>query len=219
MTAGSPLTPPILHPFLLFLSPALSGFRYGFRVRFTHAVLIYLLHSPSRRHRREGGGGPLAPLGRPLRAAWSHGYNLAKFALLYKTLLVILRGRTNSDGGWRGRPERNWHAAVAGAAGGFLVWGDGSEANVQILLYLFGRVALACYRAARVGAGKACADSAASACSPYAVRVSPPVSARAASAAIWGAVMYLFERWPQHLQRGLRSSMNEIYRADDTLRD
>uniref|UniRef100_A0A7S1BD84 Peroxisomal membrane protein 4 n=1 Tax=Corethron hystrix TaxID=216773 RepID=A0A7S1BD84_9STRA len=217
-----------------FLS-ALYGFRYGFRVRFLHTFFLSLLHLSRRRdsiHRHI--------LGRPLRKAWTHGYNLARFAYLYKIILYMLRrnsGNINIMGGFAtsppiiGRPEKYWHAALAGAFGGWFLWGEEGEINTQILLYLFSRVFLAGIKAVSSeviappqsiiqGKGPSAAAAATSLYSPCSATSFPSilqssVIRRSTAAAIWAAVMYQFERCPEYLQRGLRSSMEEIYRADE----
>ena len=97
-----------------------------------------------------------------------------------------------------GHPERSHHALVAGAVGGYLVWGRYSSVNYQIVLYLTSRVLAAlCKRHVRL---------------PEALqRRGYPLVA----AIVWGLVMLLFEEDPDVLHPSLRTSMEEIYRIRD----
>jgi peroxisomal membrane protein 4 len=93
-----------------------------------------------------------------------------------------------------GYPERNHHALIAGAIGGYFVWGRSSKINVQINLYLLSRVVIALLK--RHG---------------WHVEESKERYAWFA-ALIWGIVMYLFEDEPGSLHPSLKMSMDEIYR-------
>jgi len=97
-----------------------------------------------------------------------------------------------------GYPERSYHALVAGAVGGYFVWGRYSSVNYQIVLYLASRVALATWK--RLSHYDQNEDGQHSRIYPW------------AAAAIWGVVMMLFEETPQVLHPSLKSSMDEIYR-------
>jgi peroxisomal membrane protein 4 len=104
-----------------------------------------------------------------------------------------------------GYPETPYHALVAGAAGGYLIWGRSSSVNHQIVLYLTSRVI--------VGLAKRGWER---------VRGTPhdhpttllqhPKTYPVLAAIVWGLVMVLFEESPHVLHRSLRSSMDEIYR-------
>jgi peroxisomal membrane protein 4 len=69
-----------------------------------------------------------------LRATYSHARNLGMFVPLYKTLLYVLSAL---KGG-----ENSFDAFVAGAVGGWVVFGASNSINQQINLYLFSRVCL-----------------------------------------------------------------------------
>ena len=98
-----------------------------------------------------------------------------------------------------GHPERSYHALVAGAVGGYLVWGRYSGVNYQIVLYLTSRVL--------VGLAKHLQEAyLPSDAIPF--HQSYPLFA----AAIWGLVMMLFEEHPDVLHPSLKKSMDEIYR-------
>lgn len=120
-----------------------------------------------------------------------HATKLARFAAIYKTILFLLKFiHPWSKHNVIGHPQHLWHASVAGAIGGYYSWGDSTSVNQQMLLYLSSRILLATW--------KRLTD----------VRIPLPVVA----AAIWGAVMYLFEDDPDVLHPSLKASMNEIYR-------
>ena len=101
-----------------------------------------------------------------------------------------------------GLPAQSYHAFLAGAVGGYVVWGRYSSINYQLVLYLVSRVLVGCIKLARE-------------------KGLPPFSWKAlafqktypwAAAGIWGTVMMLFEEYPESLHRSLRRSMDEIYR-------
>lgn len=101
-----------------------------------------------------------------------------------------------------GKPERIYHALLAGAAGGYYVWGNYSSVNYQIVLYLSSRIL--------IGVSKRFWEK----FSPreYKGMLQNPKLYSLLSAAVWGIVMVLFEETPHVLQRSLRTSMDEIYR-------
>jgi peroxisomal membrane protein 4 len=93
-----------------------------------------------------------------------------------------------------GHPEHNHHALIAGAIGGYFVWGRFNKVNTQINLYLLSRVVIAL--------GKR-----------YGFNIEHSKSRYHWFAAIlWGIVMYLFEEQPEVLHFSLEKSMEEIYR-------
>ena len=105
------------------------------------------------------------------KLAAEHATNLAAFAAIYKSLLLLLKWSSRSllleqneknigkvllkliiDGprigqermaGMIGHPQRNFHALLSGAVGGYFVWGSYSSVNHQIILYLLSRVLVA----------------------------------------------------------------------------
>jgi peroxisomal membrane protein 4 len=104
-----------------------------------------------------------------------------------------------------GHPERPYHALVAGAVGGYFVWGRYSSVNHQIVLYLTSRVI--------VGLAKHTWEK---------FRGVPhhdtpsilnhPRTYPLLAASVWGLVMVLFEESPHVLHKSLKQSMDEIYR-------
>ena len=97
-----------------------------------------------------------------------------------------------------GHPERSHHALIAGAVGGYLVWGRYSSVNYQIVLYLASRVL--------VGMGKHVQEKYLPVSLSF--RQSYPLFA----GVVWGLVMMLFEENPDVLHPSLKKSMDEIYR-------
>ena len=98
-----------------------------------------------------------------------------------------------------GRPAHPWHALVAGAVGGYFVWGEWSALSHQVLLYISIRV-LAGLGKLVVGDGDA------------ATTVLPwRTQHRVAATIAWAAIMYLWETTPHVVQPSMRKSMDEIY--------
>jgi hypothetical protein len=101
-----------------------------------------------------------------------------------------------------GLPAQSYHAFLAGAIGGYAVWGRYSSVNYQLLLYLASRVVVGCIKlASEKGLPPFCWRA-------LAFKNSYPWL----SAGIWGTVMVLFEEYPESLHPSLRRSMDEIYR-------
>lgn len=108
---------------------------------------------------------------------------------------------TNND---PGLPEQPYHAFLAGATGGYIVWGRYSGVNYQLVLYLVSRILVGCMKLASE-------------------KGIPPFSWKRlaftktypwAAAGVWGIVMMLFEEYPETLHPSLRRSMDEIYRFE-----
>lgn len=96
-----------------------------------------------------------------------------------------------------GYPDSNRHALIAGAIGGYLVFGrHHNKVNVQINLYLVSRILMALGHRY----GWPIMDS------------NNPNTYPWFAATIWGIVMFLFEEDPETLQPSLKMSMEEIYR-------
>mmetsp|Transcript_25482 Transcript_25482/g.55133 ORF Transcript_25482/g.55133 Transcript_25482/m.55133 type:complete len:275 (+) Transcript_25482:226-1050(+) len=101
-----------------------------------------------------------------------------------------------------GIPETSRHALIAGAIGGYAIWGRYSSINYQIILYLTSRIIVGGLTFAREhGIPPFCWKS-----------LNFDRSYRLAAAAVWGIVMLLFEECPDVLHPSLRKSMEEIYR-------
>ena len=164
------------------------------------------------------------------KLAAEHATNLAAFAAIYKSLLLLLKWSSRSllleqneknigkvllkliiDGprigqesmaGMIGHPQRNFHALLSGAVGGYFVWGSYSSVNHQIILYLLSRVLVALSKRAL------------ECFSPHTRGqiLKNPRAYRLFSSAVWGLVMILFEDTPHILHPSLKKSMDEIYR-------
>lgn len=103
-----------------------------------------------------------------------------------------------------GLPEQPYHAFLAGAVGGYYVWGRYSGVNYQLILYLASRILVGCIKLASEKG-----------IPPFAwKRLSFAKTYPWAAAGIWGTVMMLFEKHPEVLHPSLRRSMDEIYRFD-----
>ena len=101
-----------------------------------------------------------------------------------------------------GIPENSQHATIAGAIGGYYIWGNYSSVNYQIVLYLTSRILVALATLARE-------------------KNIPPFCWKKMTkknvfpfkaAAVWSLVMVLFEECPNVLHPSLKKSMDEIYR-------
>ena len=101
-----------------------------------------------------------------------------------------------------GLPQHPYHAFLAGAVGGYIVWGRYSSVNYQLILYLASRILVGCIKLAREKG-----------IPPFSwKRLEFTNSYPYGAAVIWGTVMMLFEEYPDVLHPSLRRSMDEIYR-------
>ena len=109
---------------------------------------------------------------------------------------------TSTNPNTPGLPEQPYHAFLAGAVGGYIVWGRYSGVNYQLILYLTSRILVGCViLASEKGIP------------PFSwKRLSFTNTYPWAAAGIWGTVMMLFEEYPSVLHPSLRRSMDEIYR-------
>lgn len=103
-----------------------------------------------------------------------------------------------------GIPEKPQHAAIAGAIGGYCIWGNYTSINYQIVLYLTSRVIVGLATLAKQ-------------------KNIPPFCWKGMTrknvypykaAVIWSIVMVLFESNPDVLHPSLKKSMDEIYRIN-----
>lgn len=133
-----------------------------------------------------------------LKATFQHARNLATFATIYKTMMLLLRN-TSSDG-----KEANPHTFLAGLLGGYMVFGRGiqSSVNQQIVIYVFARVVLALARMSVQKGGAV----------PRELRERVTNNAWPVFAALsWASVMWLFRWHPETIQPSLKSSMKYMY--------
>jgi peroxisomal membrane protein 4 len=184
---------PRFHDYLAILKGARNGFVYGVKVRFPHALLMSILF----------GRGDIQTRAKTIFSATKqHALNLAKFVSLYKTLLLIQRK-------FNGGKERSADTFFAGLIGGYVVFGNRTAVNEQIVLYVCSRV-LASF----------IPRSAPTPPTPAGAVARPiPPNARIFSvfAAIsWGLVMWLFKHRGETIQPGMWSSMTYLYRDSES---
>ncbi|KXS19720.1 putative peroxisomal membrane protein [Gonapodya prolifera JEL478] len=180
----------------------LKGFRsgavYGAKIRFPHALVMTFLFRD----------GPIEDKVRfILRATFQHARNLAFFATIWKTTLLVLR-RLN------GGKERYYDTFLAGFVGGWFIFGEDNPINQQecdventsslttdvlpthqICFYLFGRVVTAYVAILQ---------------KKLQLRT-PPKAWAIFAALIWGSVMWQFRNHRDLLQPSLAASMIYIY--------
>ncbi|KAI0639159.1 peroxisomal membrane protein 4 [Trametes polyzona] len=188
------LNNPAYHDYLAILKGARNGFVYGVKVRFPHALIMAILF---------GRGDWQTRLRAIYRATKQHALNLAKFVSLYKTLLLVQK---KMNGG----KERSFDTFIAGLIGGYVVFGDRSAVNEQIVLYVCSRVVASFLSRAKT-------PYSSSAPAAPGVRPLPPDSTQFSifAAVCWGAVMWLFNERGETIQPGMFNSMTYLYRDSE----
>lgn len=139
-----------------------------------------------------------------VRLTFEHTKNLALFVGVYKMVLAVMRqNKQIIDPGSVttpvGKPAAHWHAAVAGAVGGYLVWGRYSGVNYQIVMYLLARVMIAIVRVLAKRGVRPFSDHKFDAVYPALATVT------------WATVMWLYENEGSSLHASLRKSMEFLY--------
>ncbi|KAG8900758.1 hypothetical protein FRB99_005772 [Tulasnella sp. 403] len=184
--------------YLAILKGARNGFVYGVKVRFPHALVMSILF----------GRGSWKNRARSiLRATKTHAMNLAKFVTIYKSLCLLQR-RMN------GGKERKADTFIAGLVGGYVVFGERTAINEQIVLYICSRVVASFIPRDHPPSPHPYPP-------PDGVRPLPP-NARLFSffaALSWGAVMWLFDKKGETIQPGLFNSMTYIYKDSNYWHD
>ncbi|KAJ2001608.1 Ubiquitin-conjugating enzyme E2 4 [Coemansia thaxteri] len=150
------------------------------KIRFPHALVMTLLFKT---------GSAQSKAMAILKATRAHAQGLAFFVAIYK-LLLLVQQRLSTTG-----KSTDLHTFVAGAIGGYLVFGEQTNVNQQITLYLFSRIAMGLANTALKAANVA----------------APPQSFAIFAAICWGGVLVLFRRDKSVLQDSLRSSMSYLY--------
>ncbi|RMD39609.1 hypothetical protein DV735_g5517, partial [Chaetothyriales sp. CBS 134920] len=193
---------PSLHPLLEIVKAARNGAVYGAKVRFPHAlVMVFLFRSGTLREK----------IRLVLKATRAHASNLARFAIIYKSMMLIQRILNPGNPG----KEPHYSSFLSGLVGGYLVFGSGTAVNSsvsqQIVIYVFARVMLAL---ARLSVEPAPGGA------PFlpTQRIDPALRKKIQDAAwpvfaslSWAFVMYLFRWRPETVQGSLRSSMKYMY--------
>jgi peroxisomal membrane protein 4 len=199
---------PKYHDPLVLVKAIRNGLVYGTKIRFPHALVMVFLFRPG-------------TLQEKIKLVWKatrqHALNLATFALLYKSSMMVLK---NLNGG----KEASVHTFLAGLLGGYWVFGHGKagqrSVTQQIVIYVFARVVLAVAKLAVTPPGDNSLVG-----GSYGghggkgllglnerqlelVRKNAwPVFASLS----WASVMWLFRWYPETLQPSLRSSMSYMY--------
>ncbi|KIW23105.1 uncharacterized protein PV07_11331 [Cladophialophora immunda] len=207
-TVESIILNPDLAPLLAIVKAARNGAVYGAKVRFPHAlVMVFLFRSGTIREK----------VRLVLRATRQHARNLAFFATVYKSSMLILRLLNPATPG----KEGPYDTFFAGLLGGYVVFGRGKQGSVeqQIVIYVFARVILAL---ARLSIEPPSATSTTPTPTFWTQRLSPEVKAKIQNNAwpvfaslSWAFVMYIFRWQPESIQPSLRSSMKYIYVNSD----
>ncbi|KAJ7357032.1 Tim17/Tim22/Tim23/Pmp24 family-domain-containing protein [Mycena albidolilacea] len=190
---------PAYQPYLALLKGARNGFVYGVKVRFPHALVMSILF----------GRGDLKTRARVIfRATKQHAFNLAKYVTLYKAFMLV---QQKANGG----KPRSSDTFIAGVLGGYIVFGERSAVNEQIVLYVVSRVV------ASFIPRSSSPYSSSSPPAPGTVRPAPPDSRYFTmfAALSWGAVMWLFENRGETVQPGLFNSMVYLYRDSERWKD
>ncbi|KAI7869433.1 peroxisomal membrane protein 4-like protein [Spinellus fusiger] len=174
---------PQYHDVLTILKGARNGIVYGAKVRFPHALVMTFMFKS---------GSLKSKLKNIFMATKQHAQNLGMFATIYKTVMLLLRNANQGK-------QEEFHAFIAGAIGGLIVFKDNKSINQQIILYLFSRVAVALVK---LPVHKNYIKE-------------PKHTFPIFAAVVWGIVMWLFQHDDSTLQSSLRSSMVYIYRDSD----
>lgn len=195
---------PSLHPLLTILKSARNGAVYGAKIRFPHAlVMIFLFRSGTFREK----------VSLVLKATRQHAWNLARFATIYKTSMLILRLVNPVRPG----KEGPYDTFFSGLLGGYYVFGRGNPGAVkqQIVIYVFARVCLAL---AKLSLESPSMTTKTPTPTLWTQRLDPAIKARIQANAwpvfaslSWGLVMYIFRWQPESIQSSLRSSMKYMY--------
>jgi peroxisomal membrane protein 4 len=115
-TVESIILNPDLAPLLAIVKAARNGAVYGAKVRFPHAlVMVFMFRSGTLKEK----------LKLVFKATRQHARNLAFFATVYKSSMLILRLLNPSAPG----KEGPYDTFFAGLAGGYLVFGRGKHAR------------------------------------------------------------------------------------------
>ncbi|EIN13605.1 peroxisomal membrane protein 4 [Punctularia strigosozonata HHB-11173 SS5] len=185
---------PNYHDYLAIVKGARNGLVYGAKVRFPHALIMAILF---------GRGDWLSRLKMVLKATRTHALNLAKFVALYKALLLLQK---KASGG----KERDLDTFIAGLLGGYIVFGERTAINEQIVLYVCSRVV-----ASFIPRDTSWASS-----KPPGKPLPPNARAFSIFAALsWGAVMWLFNNRGETIQPGMFNSMTYLYRDSERWQD
>jgi len=186
---------------LAILKAARNGAVYGAKIRFPHAlVMVFMFRSGTLQEK----------IALILKATRTHAQNLSKFAIIYKTTMLLLKNYGATPG-----KEGPFDTFFSGLLGGYIVFGRPSRSgkissvNQQIVIYIFARVVLALAKlSVRPQTGIIKSQDLSDAINNRAWPVFAAMS--------WASVMYVFRWYPDTVPGGLKSSMNYIYVQSDT---
>jgi len=170
-----------------------SDFLKLYRHAHLYALFMYFCHSVKTRAKQI------------FKATKDHSLHLAAFVSLYKSLMLLQR---KMNGG----KERKADTFIAGLIGGYVVFGDRTAINEQIVLYVCSRVVASFIPRAGTSSTASSASG-----SPTQVRPIPPDAQLFSffAALSWGAVMYLFKNRGETIQSGMFNSMKYLYRDSE----
>lgn len=186
------------------LSFLLAGAEYAARIRIPHAAMQSFLFGRSKGIERNA---------RDIASqTYQHAYSLGVFAFAYKIILALLKGRSEAgrrlqSGKPSSRPHAPWHSLVAGGLGGWFVWGQHSRVNEQVVLYLIGRCLFSVVKLLKEKRDKTPSNND--------NKTDTHLAYKVISCVTWALSMYMFEEHEEILPRGLKKSMDEIYRIDE----
>ncbi|GJJ69968.1 peroxisomal membrane protein 4 [Entomortierella parvispora] len=169
---------PEYHDILSIVKGFRNGLVYGAKIRFPHALVMTLLF-------RRSNFKDMSHF--VLKATRQHARNLAFFATIYKTLLIVQRRMHGK--------ERPLDSFLAGLVGGYMVFGENNNVNQQIVLYLFSRIMMGL---AKLPVKKN-------------VIAEPTQTFPIFASLVWATVMFLFQNERDVLQPSLQASMQYIY--------
>lgn len=193
---------------LQIVKSVINAFIYGGRLRFVHGLAIQLIFKRK--------VPLLLRLRRVLRVAVDHGVILSAFALLYKSLLLLL----SKSSSWLGVGKK-YNEFVSGAIAAYFVYGHTNDCfnktlTHQITLYCSIRVALAVSTLLSYKLAKLSRSLHLFANDHKKLRLDIQKKSWTAFTCLsWGLVMYLHQNYPKFLNHSLESSMAYIY--DDTM--
>ncbi|CEF71498.1 Peroxisomal membrane protein 4 [Strongyloides ratti] len=156
-----------------------NGIVYGVKIRAPHAFVMTFLFQNGTFYQK---------IKRIFDLTKKHSFNLAKFVLIYKSTLILLKKIFGEN--------INWQSFVAAFLGGYYVFGENNNINMQINLYLLSRIILGL---SKLFVKKNIIQEPQSQIFPW------------FGAFIWGIVLWLFEVHPELLQKSLLSSMKYLY--------
>jgi len=187
----------------------IKGFRngavYGAKIRFPHALVMTFLF---------GKGNTRDKLRTIIDSTMTHSKNLGTFVFVYKSMMMFQKRFLQADK----KKEHSIHSFVAGLIGGYFVWGNYSNINYQIVLYLTSRISVAIAKLIFlrffIGNNNNNIINNNDNININNIEIDENVSSQTYpifAAIVWGLVMWLF-RWEREtLQPSLQSSMEYLY--------